>query len=276
MSACKTPARSNVPALDVRSLARQHDYPHYIASLFVPKKQELLWHLLALMAELHHAVIVAREPLAGHMRLAWWREQLQADVLRGHPLLDALQALSYTHALSKIHLHALVDGYSALLEVENVEDIGALLDVGAGLYAPLYRMICPDVPDALLMKFARMDGAQMLLYGSPLWHSLKKNFFPTSCLQPFGMSVEDMLQGDVSLTNLRHISHTTWLALEGFMPEPCTAAYPAYLHVMRRVMGMLSRKVLNNPLVVWQDQKQTVLASLPIKLFAVKILPFLK
>jgi hypothetical protein len=260
-------------SLDVRKIAHHFDYTHYVASLFLPKQQrEILWALLALMAELHHAVIVAREPLAGHMRLAWWREQLQSGFMRGHPLLVVLQG----YELSKIHLHALVDGYGLLLETDTVEGMDGLFRLGAGLYAPLYRMMCPNVPDSLLVRFAQVDGAVQLLLKSHEWLKIGKVILPSMSMDQHGYTLDMLKQGGLSTVQLQHISHMVWEEVFLHMPEPSTSAYPRFLVVMHDVLDRMKIRVRTFPLLGWQAQREQRLQLLSLKIMAAQILRFFK
>ena len=70
-------------------LARENARDLWLAALFAPAR--LRPHLLALAAFAHETGAVSarvREPLAGEMRLAWWREALsgaRADRSGGRP-----------------------------------------------------------------------------------------------------------------------------------------------------------------------------------------------
>lgn len=59
------------------ALVRAHDKDRFLASLFAPAQQRR--HLLALYAfnlEISHVHAMVRDPMAGAIRLQWWREAL--------------------------------------------------------------------------------------------------------------------------------------------------------------------------------------------------------
>lgn len=83
-------------ALDgnVLAIVRTHEPDRYLAALAAPTEaREDLLALAAFAAEVRRAARVARDPLAGEIRLTWWREAiagLAAGGRTGHPLADAL------------------------------------------------------------------------------------------------------------------------------------------------------------------------------------------
>lgn len=75
---------------------RLHDYEAYIAALLTkdPVSQRYAMSVFAFKCELEHIHHIAREPMAGLIRLAWWRERLD-DIYRSgltqkQPTLEAL------------------------------------------------------------------------------------------------------------------------------------------------------------------------------------------
>jgi phytoene synthase len=75
--------------------------------------------LLQLDWILGRSVALAREPVLGQVRLAWWREQLAAlpSVPTGNdPLLGALHGLLRNHRLNQGDLAGLVNGWETLLD----------------------------------------------------------------------------------------------------------------------------------------------------------------
>jgi len=75
------------------SLVRQYDRERFLTALFAPTdRREDLLTLYALNVELSKIREQAREPLAGLIRLQWWRDALLAGQGgAGHPLVDPLR-----------------------------------------------------------------------------------------------------------------------------------------------------------------------------------------
>jgi 15-cis-phytoene synthase len=107
-----------------------HDPDRHVATFFAPKRAHR--HLLALYAfdrELAHIGEAVREPMAGHVRLAWWREQLGVIFDGGPPASPTGRALSEAteaHALPRKLLDAVIDARANDLEETPFADEAAL------------------------------------------------------------------------------------------------------------------------------------------------------
>lgn len=91
----KEPGHAATDALNLPAMVRQRDYRHFLAiQLAPPEKRAGLYALTAFATEMLHIPQHVKEPLAGFMRFAWWREALQEMVdgkpPRAHPMLQAL------------------------------------------------------------------------------------------------------------------------------------------------------------------------------------------
>jgi phytoene synthase len=75
------------------ALVREHDRDRWLSALFAPVSARPHLHALAAFNyEVGRVREVAREPLAGEMRLTWWREALERGEPSGHPVAEALLA----------------------------------------------------------------------------------------------------------------------------------------------------------------------------------------
>ena len=76
------------------AVARESERDLWLSALFAPEAARPHLHALAAFDhEIARVRSVTREPLAGEMRLAWWREALdgsRAEEARGHPIAGAL------------------------------------------------------------------------------------------------------------------------------------------------------------------------------------------
>src|SRR5688500_15300158 len=81
---------------DCATLVRDRDRDRYLATLYAPAAvRPALFALHALDIELAAVVDPTTEPMLGQIRLAWWREQLQAldsGGVAAQPTLAALAA----------------------------------------------------------------------------------------------------------------------------------------------------------------------------------------
>jgi phytoene synthase len=76
------------------TLTREHDRDRWLAGLFAPSDaRPHLYALTAFSYEVGRLRDIVREPLAGEMRLQWWRDALTAagrGEVAGHPVASAL------------------------------------------------------------------------------------------------------------------------------------------------------------------------------------------
>ena len=88
-----------------KDMVRKHDYARYLQCAFVPHA----YAYYALMAELAHIHDHVSEEMIGHIRYAWWREQLDqlGAAHQQHPVLQALSA----SGIARETLTLLVDCY---------------------------------------------------------------------------------------------------------------------------------------------------------------------
>ncbi len=106
-----------------RQVLKQADYELYLISVFLPAAQrEKAWPLLALVAELYAIPQKVREPLAGAMRLAWWRERLQEIYAgkppRNHPILQELAPLIIQYELPYAQWERLLNALGEVIEMQ--------------------------------------------------------------------------------------------------------------------------------------------------------------
>lgn len=87
----------------IETLVHQQDNDRFVLSFFAPEdKRASVLALLALNYEIAKVRELVKEPLAGHMRLAWWREaveELTWGQLRRHFAIEALASIENLPAL---------------------------------------------------------------------------------------------------------------------------------------------------------------------------------
>lgn len=117
-------------------LVKASDYDRFLQGLFVPAAQrEVLWALLALNIELAHIHHKITEPMIGHIRFAWWRENIEAlyrgEAPRQHPVIEALA--SVIPDMPQERLMKLIESYQ--IAFPQVPDTQIMDDIIAG-YLP--------------------------------------------------------------------------------------------------------------------------------------------
>lgn len=108
-------------ALDLPALVRTRDYRRFLAIQFAPRPQRpALYALTAFATEMADIPHHIREPLAGFMRYAWWREALEAmqagQAPRPHPLLQELEPWLQANPAGYEQLFALIHAGQSMLE----------------------------------------------------------------------------------------------------------------------------------------------------------------
>lgn len=97
------------------SLVREADRDRYLATLFaLPDKRDALFALYAFNIEIGRVSEIVHEPMAGEIRLQWWREALQGErdsEARAHPVAAALREALAHYAIAPDRLIALIDAH---------------------------------------------------------------------------------------------------------------------------------------------------------------------
>ena len=94
-----------------------HDYDRFLLSLFVPAPmRESLLALYALHIELDNIRRAVSEEMIGHIRHAWWREEMgklyEGVAPRGQPVLQALAPVIAAGQLPHTQMTQLLDQYA--------------------------------------------------------------------------------------------------------------------------------------------------------------------
>jgi phytoene synthase len=147
----------------IAAQVRERDLDRYLAALYAPAAvRPALLALHALDLELAEVVRTTTEPMLGQIRLAWWREQLQALDAGARPAQPVLAALA-DHLLpagvSGASLEPLEDAWLALL----ADDLAAYAEARAVLFAAAARLLAgAPVPgiEALGAGWALVDLAR--------------------------------------------------------------------------------------------------------------------
>jgi phytoene synthase len=162
----------------------------WLASRLVakPAPRAALIALYALHVELAKVAVAARNPLAGEIRLAWWREEVQAlfDGSRphGHP---ALQALSGVLQPDRLAILAMIEARHAELEPTPFQDEAALVayldGVDGGLMRAAAALLAP-AGGIEVTQTASAWGWARLLSERAAWRARGRDWMPAAWGQP--------------------------------------------------------------------------------------------
>jgi phytoene synthase len=106
----------------------------------------------------------AANPLMGEIRLAWWRETLEAGRMDQHPALAALSAARTEGRLGVVSLVRAIDAHARALDPETLgdeSDLEAFFDDALGGVLEAAVALCGHV-DAVLPKLAELAGFSLL------------------------------------------------------------------------------------------------------------------
>jgi phytoene synthase len=111
-------------------LVRTADQDRALATVFAPaERRNGLYALYAFNVEIGRVRKVVQEPLAGEVRLQWWRDVLggsRAEEAQGHPIAKALLETISEHGLPISKFETLIDGRALELREWPVCDIAEL------------------------------------------------------------------------------------------------------------------------------------------------------
>ncbi len=179
---------------DLDALVRRVDPDRWLASRFIAdkaKRAEVV-ALYALNFELARVGESVSNPLAGEIRLAWWRERLEAIAggadAPGQPVLLALAEPLRSGMLPAEMLDALVESRHADLEPEPFADDAALaryLDGTAGAVMGLSaRLLDPEAPLRAVVEAGRAWGLAGLYRAREFWTASGRSWVPATWDRP--------------------------------------------------------------------------------------------
>ncbi|MFT4078939.1 phytoene/squalene synthase family protein [Rhodomicrobium sp.] len=189
-------------------LVRSRDRDRYWAAMFAREAaRPALFALHAFDSELNHVLAVAREPLAGQIRLKWWRDAIEsgeANEKTGNPLADALNAAIMAHDLPRERLLAMVDANVPELFGDSPSDdaeFAALIDDSQGALFELASAALGDRSEAA--KGAAREAGLALgivetLRGLPDSVARGRLPLPLALLEEKGVDFEAMGRGEDS------------------------------------------------------------------------------
>lgn len=209
---------------DLDALVRRVDPDRWLAARFAGPRRRSLSALYALNYELSRVAEQVTTPLVGDIRLAWWREGLEAlghdGPQRAHPVLEALRLDA--GRLDAGLLETMVEARGLDLEPEPFADEEALtayIDGTAGnLMAAAARLLDPAADRGMVQGAARAWGWAGLWRAGPAWKARGRRWTP--------LSWEDADAAEIAA----HVAHRVDAALEGARTELKAlpvAAFPA-------------------------------------------------
>ncbi len=194
-----------VPGGDVvRLSARAFERDRYLAALLAPRAaRDGLIALAAFAGEIARIPASVSEPMAGEIRLQWFRDSIDAfaaghAAATGHPIADALGQAMRRHALPAALLHDVIDAQSERLHDHPFADLAALSANLRKLDGGMFRLACGILAgpgprrDATFFDIAgEAYGLARVLIEAPVELSQGRILFPLDMTQAHGLAPAD-------------------------------------------------------------------------------------
>lgn len=191
------------------TLVRSADKDRFIATLFAPAEHRgALYALYAFNAEVARVREVVREPVAGEIRLQWWRDVLAGEGrgdVAAHPIAAALQTTIARYALPVERLDALIDARRFDLYDEPMATLGDLESYARGASSGLIALAAQVLDGdrrgdiGLLAEHAGLAHAIIgLIRALPIHAARGQVFMPLDILRRHGADRQDVVSGQAT------------------------------------------------------------------------------
>jgi phytoene synthase len=236
------------------AVVRKADYDRYLAALFAPAALRV--HLFALYAFNHEIARIAEsvsQPMAGLIRLQWWRDaidEIYEGAVRRHDVAQALAATIKARSLPRDMFDILIDARESDLDetpFADLDQLEAYADATSGGVMRLALRIlgAGDARDEAAQQAGIAYALTGLLRALPFHAARRRLMLPVQMLKHAGVSPEDVFAGRASaglnavLRDIAEHAHAQLTAAKKhpvqrrFLPALLPAAsVPIYLDVV--------------------------------------------
>jgi 15-cis-phytoene synthase len=225
-------------------LVRTADRDRYLAALFAPAKdRDALFALYAFNIEIARVREVAREAIAGEIRLQWWRDVLGGErdgEAAANPVAAALLATIKRYSLAADRLVALIDARRFDLYDDTFANMAALeaylVNTSSAVIACAAQILGVDAPGV-----AKPAGLASGLVGPmravPLHAARHQLYVPLDILERHGVRPDEVFAGQSSaglngaLAELRDFARRSLADTHALIRRLPSEALPAFLTV---------------------------------------------
>lgn len=200
---------STAPAPDsvafCADLVRSHDFPRYVATLFVPAaERRALLALYAFNVEIVRVRDQVSQPLPGEIRLQWWTDMLSGEVhgsAEGNPVAAELLRAIRDYDLPVDPLSLLADEHQFDLYNDPMPTMAALEGYLAATSSALFGLAArimgpPSEPAEHLARHAGLaQGIVQIIANLPRDASRRQLFLPQQVLASHNCNMEDVFAG---------------------------------------------------------------------------------
>jgi 15-cis-phytoene synthase len=227
------------------ALVKRRDRDRYWSALFAPgKKRPGLLALYAFHAELDRILDATSEPMAGQIRLQWWRDAIDfaaPGVKTGNPLTDALLSAMAEHDLPKDPLIAMVDARVPVLLGDPPADDRSLKATLRATEGAVFELACDILGDrsGTAREASRQAGVAYgltdMLLKLPFEAARHKLLLPSSYAANRGVDFAAVDRGETTpsfgaaAADLRGVAARAFQQFNAKAPELASEVWPAFL-----------------------------------------------
>lgn len=259
---------------------RRYDHDRYLMCLFAPPAaREDMFALYAFNHEIAKIAEVVTEPMAGRIRIQWWREALDGlfdGTPRKHQVAEPLSRAIRTHGLTRAPFERLLDAREADLEDEPPQTLDALEAYAGDTSSTLTQLTLEvlEVDDEASRTAAHHAGVAWALTGLaravPFHASQRRLLLPGELVQDAGLDPHDLFEMRApkeTATAVRGVAERARAHLgeaEGLRGRVPKQAVPALLPatLARRYLAVLARHGYDP----FQNRVQMPLPGRPLRL----------
>lgn len=189
-------------------LVRAVDFDRYLSSLFAPQARRAELNVLyAFNYEVARTAETVSQPIAGQIRLQWWRDRI-AELYRGstidHRLVEALGRTIAAHDLPRDLFDALIDARDHDLEeapFATLADLEEYADATSGHVMRLAARVlgAGDTLDADARRLGIAYAFVGLCRALPYHAARRRLMLPVDGFAAAGISIEDVFSGTAGL-----------------------------------------------------------------------------
>ena len=226
---------------------RKHDYYRYLCCLLAGEEiRNRLFVIYAFNNEIAKIPHVITEPMAGYIRLEWWREAIDElyngpPVRHNHEVTKAIYGIISEVKIPKEMFIKVIDGREAEIEFETPENMDGLkkysADISSSLFELLLRLV--EIKDSNAVEAAHYAG---IAYGlTKVMLSMKYNAYhnrimlPKDLMKRCGLTSRDIRDGhnlEAASPIAREICENAEVALNhvrALLKESPKKAFPVFL-----------------------------------------------
>jgi phytoene synthase len=191
-------------AASLADVVRRVDFDRYLSSLFAPVALRRDLHVLyAFNHEVAKTAETVSQPIAGQIRLQWWRDRI-AELYRGvaveHPVVEGLSAIISARNLPRDLFDDLIDAREHDLEeapFATIEEFEAYADATSGHVMRLAARIlgAGDILDTQARDLGIAYAIAGLCRALPYHATRRRLMLPVDRLMASRVSLEDVFAG---------------------------------------------------------------------------------